>query len=42
METEARFIKKHYLLVPPLTAADLADLLLPQSDSTYSAIGHPP
>jgi hypothetical protein len=28
METEARFIKKHRLLVPPLTAVDLASLIL--------------
>jgi hypothetical protein len=41
METEARFIKKHYLLVPPLTAADLADLLLSQADNSYSPIGPP-
>jgi hypothetical protein len=33
MEAEARFIKKHYLLVPPLTLADLANLLLPLPDS---------
>jgi hypothetical protein len=36
METEARFIKKHYLLVPPLTPQDLASLLLSQEDDTYS------
>jgi hypothetical protein len=41
METEARFIKKHYLLVPPLTSADLASLLLSQEDHTYSPIGKP-
>jgi hypothetical protein len=41
MEMEARFIKKHYLLVPPLTAADLASLLLSQEDNTYSPIGKP-
>jgi hypothetical protein len=27
METEARFIKKHYLFMPPLTLADLCSLL---------------
>jgi hypothetical protein len=41
METEARFIKKHWLLVPPLTAADLALLVLSQEDNTYSPIGKP-
>jgi hypothetical protein len=41
MEAEARFIKKHYLLVPPLTASDLATLLLDQEDDTYSPIGVP-
>jgi hypothetical protein len=29
METEARFIKKHFLLIPPLTLADFPMLLLP-------------
>jgi hypothetical protein len=29
METKSRFIKKHYLLMPPLTPADFATLLLP-------------
>jgi hypothetical protein len=41
MESQARFIKKHYLLVPPLTAADLALLLLAQEDDTYSPVGPP-
>ena len=41
METEARFIKKHYLLVPPLTLADLPALLLPLPDDTYSPVGPP-
>jgi hypothetical protein len=42
METEARFIKKHYLLVPPLTLADLATLLLSQPDETQSSVPPPP
>jgi hypothetical protein len=42
MESEARFIKKHYLLVPPLTPRDLATLLLDQADDTWSPIGAPP
>ncbi|MDR0645078.1 MAG: hypothetical protein LBG05_09305, partial [Treponema sp.] len=29
LETEARFLKRHYLLLPPLTLADLPALLLP-------------
>jgi hypothetical protein len=41
LEAEARYIKKHYLLVPPLGAADLASLLLSQEDNTYSPIGKP-
>ena len=41
LETEARFIKKRWLLVPPLTAADLASLLLSQEDSTYTPVGKP-
>jgi hypothetical protein len=39
METEARFIKKHCLLAPPLMAADLASLLLSQEDTTYTPVG---
>jgi hypothetical protein len=41
LETEARFIKKHWLLSPPLTPADLVMLLLNQGDGTYSPIGVP-
>jgi hypothetical protein len=41
METEARFIKKHWLIVPPLTPADLASLLLDQEDDTRSPVGPP-
>jgi hypothetical protein len=41
METEARFIKRHYLLLPPLTPPDLADLLLPQPDGTYTPVPPP-
>jgi hypothetical protein len=40
LEAEARYIKKHWLISPPLTAADLALLLLSQ-DGTYSPIGRP-
>jgi hypothetical protein len=42
METEARFIKKHYLLIPPLTPADFATLLLPLPDETQSPVPPPP
>jgi hypothetical protein len=41
LETEARFIKKHYLLVPPLTHADLASLLLSQPDDINTPVGKP-
>jgi hypothetical protein len=41
LEAEARFIKKHYLLVPPLTLADLATLLLPQPDSAHTPVPPP-
>jgi hypothetical protein len=41
METEARFIKKHYLLEPPLTKVDFSILLLPLPDETYTQVGHP-
>ena len=41
MEAEARYIKKHWLLSPPLTAADMASLLLAQKDDAYSPIGAP-
>jgi hypothetical protein len=41
METEARFIKKHFLLLPPLTLADLPTLLLPLPDETYTPVGVP-
>ncbi|MDR0410430.1 MAG: hypothetical protein LBH75_00440 [Treponema sp.] len=41
METEARFIKRHWLLVPPLAAADLASLLLSQEDDSRTPIGKP-
>jgi hypothetical protein len=41
METEARFIKKRYLLMPPLTLADFASLLLPLPDEIYSPVGPP-
>jgi hypothetical protein len=42
METEARFIKKHYLLLPPLTPADFSTLLLPLPDETQTPVGPPP
>jgi hypothetical protein len=41
METEARFIKKHYLLMPPLTPADFALLLLPLPDEIHTPVGPP-
>jgi hypothetical protein len=41
METEARFIKKHFLLIPPLTLADLPTLLLPLPDDTHSPVPPP-
>jgi hypothetical protein len=41
VETEARYIKKHWLLSPPLTPADLAMLLLAQGDGTHSPVGPP-
>jgi hypothetical protein len=41
MATEARFIKKHYLLVPPLNSADLASLLLPQEDDIHTPVPAP-
>jgi hypothetical protein len=36
--TEARFIKKHYLLMPPLTLADFPALLLPLPDDTHTPV----
>ncbi|MDR1325218.1 MAG: hypothetical protein LBK00_04195 [Treponema sp.] len=41
MEAEARFIKKRYLLIPPLTPADLADILLSQPDNTHTPVPPP-
>ncbi|MDR2510352.1 MAG: hypothetical protein LBC77_06885 [Spirochaetaceae bacterium] len=41
MEAEARFIKKHFLLKPPLAAADLRSLMLPVPDDTHSPVGIP-
>jgi hypothetical protein len=41
METEARFIKKHFLLIPPLTLADLPTLLLPLPDDTHTPVPSP-
>jgi hypothetical protein len=41
METEARFVKKHYLLMPPLTPTDFASLLLPLPDETYTPVPPP-
>lgn len=41
METEARFIKKHFLLIPPLTKADYASLLLPLPDEVHTPIPAP-
>ena len=41
MKTEARFIKRHFLLVPPLTHADLPALLLPLPDTTHTPVPPP-
>jgi hypothetical protein len=41
METEARYIKRHYLISPPLTAADLALLMLPAPDGTFTPVPPP-
>jgi hypothetical protein len=41
METEARFIKKHSLLLPPLMLADLPTLLLPLPDDTHTPVPPP-
>lgn len=41
METEARFIKKHFLLIPPLTLADYASLLLPLPDDIHTPVPPP-
>jgi hypothetical protein len=41
LETETRFIKKHYLLLDPLTLTDFAKLLLPPPDATPSPIPPP-
>jgi hypothetical protein len=40
-ETEARYIKKHWLISPPLTAADLALLLIGPGDETKTPAGPP-
>ncbi|MDR2445835.1 MAG: hypothetical protein LBD58_00875 [Treponema sp.] len=41
LEAEARFLKKHYLLQPPLDLADLAALLLPLPDEIRTPVGKP-
>jgi hypothetical protein len=41
MEAEARYIKKHYFIAPPLTTADLASLLLPLPDDVHTPIPPP-
>jgi hypothetical protein len=41
METEARFIKKHFLLLPPLMLVDLPTLLLPLPDDTHTPVPPP-
>jgi hypothetical protein len=38
MEAEARYIKRHYLISPPLTLADFAALMLPMPDGTLTPI----
>jgi hypothetical protein len=41
LETEMRYIKKHHFLIPPLTKADFARLLLPIPSDTRTKIGRP-
>jgi hypothetical protein len=41
METEACFIKKHYLLIPPLTLADYATLLVSLPDEIHIPVPPP-
>jgi hypothetical protein len=41
METEARFIKKYFLLIPPLTLRDFPTLLLPLLDETHTPVPPP-
>jgi hypothetical protein len=41
MEAEARFIKKRYLLVPPLALADLAAFMLPLPDDVHTPVPPP-
>jgi hypothetical protein len=41
MNTEARFIKRHYLLLPPLTLSDLPTLLLRLPDDIPTVTGVP-
>jgi hypothetical protein len=41
MEMEARFIKRHFLLLPPLMLADLPTLLLPLPDDTHTPVPPP-
>jgi hypothetical protein len=41
METEARFTKKHYLLMPPLILTDFPTLLLPLPDEIHTPVGPP-
>jgi hypothetical protein len=41
LQKQARFIKKHYFLKPPLTDADFPTLLLPLPDVVYTPVGAP-
>jgi hypothetical protein len=41
MATEMRFIKRHFLLMPPLTLPDFATLLLPLPDAAHTPIPPP-
>jgi hypothetical protein len=41
MGAEARFTKKHYLLMPPLTLADFPALLLPLPDEIHTPVPPP-
>jgi hypothetical protein len=41
METEARFIKRHFLLIPPLELSDFPRLLLPLPAATHTPVPLP-
>ena len=41
LETQCRYIKRHFLLLPPLVLADLPTLLLPLPDATPTPVAPP-